>query len=57
MRSEVHNSDERRRFERVDITHQAQVLVRHVASWEETKHLARIGVDLLSMVADRRDLG
>ncbi|HEY3769532.1 MAG TPA: PilZ domain-containing protein [Candidatus Angelobacter sp.] len=27
MRSEVHNTDERRRFERVDITHQAQVLV------------------------------
>lgn len=27
MRSEVHNSEERRRFERVDITHQAQVLV------------------------------
>jgi PilZ domain len=27
MRSEVHNPEERRRFERVDITHQAQVLV------------------------------
>ena|ERR1700733_5780026 len=27
MRSEVHNTEERRRFERVDITNQAQVLV------------------------------
>ncbi|HEY2392018.1 MAG TPA: PilZ domain-containing protein [Candidatus Angelobacter sp.] len=27
MRSEVHNPEERRRFERVDITNQAQVLV------------------------------
>lgn len=35
--------------------YQASVLVRHVTSWEETKQLARIGVDLIAMVADVRD--
>jgi len=35
--------------------YQARILVRHVASWEDAKPLARIGVDLISMVPDERD--
>ncbi len=35
--------------------YQARVLVRHVPSWEDTRNLARLGVDLLSMVDDERD--
>jgi EAL domain-containing protein (putative c-di-GMP-specific phosphodiesterase class I) len=35
--------------------YQARVLVRHVASWEDAKPLARMGVDLVSMVGDERD--
>ncbi len=35
--------------------YQAQVLIRHVPSWEDAKNLARVGVDLLSMVDDERD--
>jgi PAS domain S-box-containing protein len=36
-------------------TYQALVLVRHVPSWEDTKNLVRVGVDLISMVCDERD--
>ena len=41
----------------VDSLHayQARVLVRHVTSWEDAKPLARMGVDLVSMVEDERD--
>jgi PAS domain S-box-containing protein len=35
--------------------YQARVLVRHVASWEDAKPLARMGVDLVSIVGDERD--
>jgi hypothetical protein len=35
--------------------YQARVLVRHVASWEDAKPLARLGVDLVSMIGDERD--
>lgn len=36
--------------------YQARVLVRHVASWEDGRQLARRGVDLISMVEDDRDV-
>ena len=41
----------------VDSLHacQAQVLVRHVTSWDDVRQLARIGVDLIAMAADERD--
>jgi PAS domain S-box-containing protein len=35
--------------------YQARVLVRHVASWEDGRQLARRGVDLISMAEDERD--
>jgi hypothetical protein len=35
--------------------YQARALVRHVASWEDGKQLAQVGVDLISMIDDERD--
>lgn len=36
--------------------YQARVLVRHVASWEDTKQLVGLGVDLVSMIDDERNV-
>jgi PAS domain S-box-containing protein len=35
--------------------HQARVLVRHFAAWEDAMPLVRLGVDLVSLVSDERD--
>ena len=35
--------------------YQARVLVRHVASWDETRPLAQAGIDLVSMIEDDQE--
>ena len=36
---------------------QSRALVRHVASWEDVRRLAGLGVDLIAMAEDERDAG
>jgi PAS domain S-box-containing protein len=35
--------------------HRAQILIRHVPSWEAARPLARLGIDLVSIAEDERD--
>ena len=36
---------------------QSRALVRHLASWEDVRRLAGLGVDLIAMAEDERDAG